>query len=86
MHVVQARNLIGQVVLGEIVPESPVELFVALPPVDEGLSNVLTGHLDLCVPLVARGATSIPMFIAGCVRGTALFNHSCRCRLFCAIR
>ena len=68
MHAVQAHNLIGQVVLGEIVPESPVELFVALPPVDEGLSKVLTSHFDLCVPLVARRATSIPMFIEGCVR------------------
>ena len=54
--------------LGEIVPESPVELFVALPPVDEDLSKVLTSHFDLCVPLVARRATSILVLIEGCVR------------------
>ena len=68
MHAVQACNLIGQVVLDEIVPESPVELFIALPPVDEGPSNILTSHFDLRVALVAWCATSIPMFIEGCVR------------------
>ena len=68
MHAVQARNLIGQVVLAEIVSGSPVELFVALPPVDEGISKVPTSHFDLCVPLVAWRATSIPMIIEGCVR------------------
>ena len=68
MHAVQRRNLIWQVSLGGILPESPVDLFVALPPVDEGLSKVLTSHFYLCVPLVPRRATSIPMFIEGCVR------------------
>ena len=65
---VQACNLIGKVGLDEIVPESPVELFVALPPVDKGPSKVLTSYLDLPVPLVPRRATSIPVFIEGCVR------------------
>ena len=68
MHAVQARNLIGQVVLREIVPESPVKIFPALPPVDEGPWKVLTCCFDLCVPLIARLTTSIPMFIKGCVR------------------
>ena len=71
MHAVQARNLIGQVVLGEIVPEFPVELFIALPPVDEGLSKILISHFDLCVPLASRRASSIPMFIKGCVRSAS---------------
>ena len=68
MDAVQACNLIGQVLLDEIVPESPVELFVALPLVEGGPSKLLTSHFDLLVPLVARRATSIPMFTEGCVR------------------
>ena len=54
--------------LGEIVPESPVELFVAVPPVDKGLSKVLVSHFNLCTPLVARLATGIPMLIERIVR------------------
>ena len=67
MHAVEARNLIGQVLLGEIVSESPVELFVALPPVDKGLLKVLTSNFDIGLPLVAWRATSIPILIGGCV-------------------
>ena len=47
MHAVEARNLIWQVMLGEIVPASPVELFVAVPPVNMGFSKLLASHLDL---------------------------------------
>ena len=50
MHVIQACNLIGQVGLDEIVPESPVELFVVLSPVDKGPWKVLTRNFDLRVP------------------------------------
>ena len=68
MHVVEARNLTGQVMLEEIVPESSVELFVTVPPVDEGLSKVLASHFVLCIPLVAQLATGIPMLIEKSVR------------------
>ena len=60
MHAVQACNLIRQIVLDQIVPESPVELFLALLPVDEGPSKVVTSHFDLRVPLVARRLPAFP--------------------------
>ena len=68
MHAVQACNLIGQVGLDKIVPESPVELFVALPPVDKGPSKVLTNHFDLPVPLVAWCVASVSVLVKGRVR------------------
>ena len=68
MQAVEARFSTGQVILGEIVHESPVELFVAVPLVDGGLSKVLASHFDLCIPLVARLASGIPMLIERCIR------------------
>ena len=68
MHVVESSNLTRQVMFGEVVSESPVELFVVAPPVDEGLSKVLASQFDVCVPLVARLATGIPMLIERSVR------------------
>ena len=68
MPAVQACNLIGQVSLDEVAAESPVELFVALSPVDKGLSKVLTGHFDLGVRLVTWCAASVPVFVEGRVR------------------
>ena len=68
MHAVESSNLIWQVMFGEVVSESPVELFVVAPPVDEGLSKVLASHFDLRIPLVAWLATGIPMLIERCVR------------------
>ena len=71
MHAVESSNLIRQVMLGEVVSEFPVELFVVAPPVDEGLSQVLASHFHLGIPLVARLATGIPMLIERCVRGAS---------------
>ena len=68
MHAVESSNLIRQVIFGELLSESPIEIFVALPPVDKGLSKVLASHFDLCIPLVARLATGIPTLIERCVR------------------
>ena len=68
MHAVESSNLIRQVIFGEILSESPIELFVALPPVDEGLSKVLAIHFDFCIPLVARLASGIPRLIERSVR------------------
>ena len=68
MHAVESSNLILQVMFGEVASQSPIELFVVAPPVDEGLSKVLASHFDLCIPLVARLATGIPMLIERCVR------------------
>ena len=48
--------------------ESPVELFFAVPPVDEGLPKILARYFDLCLPLVPRFATGIPMLIRKCIR------------------
>ena len=68
MHAVESSNFVRQVIFGEILSESPIQLFVALPPVDEGLSKVLAGHFDFCIPLVARLATGIPTLIERRVR------------------
>ena len=68
MHVVESSNLIWQVIFGEILSESPIELFVALSSVDEGLSKVLATHFDPCIPLVAGFATSIARLIERFVR------------------
>ena len=38
MHAVESSNLFRQVMLREILSESPVEFFVVAPPVDEGSS------------------------------------------------
>ena len=68
MHEVQACDLVGQVGLDKIVPESPVQFFVALSPVDKRISKVLTGHFDRHVPLVAWCAAGESAFVEGCVR------------------
>ena len=80
MHAVESSNLIRQVMFGEILSESPIELFVALPPVDEGLSKVVASHFDFSIPLVARLATGVPTLIEGCVRGALhhLVRECCR--------
>ena len=64
MHAVQACDLR----LDEIVPESPVEFFVAFSPVDKGIPKILTGHFDLRVPLVAWSAARGFAFVEGRVR------------------
>ena len=46
MHAVESSNLMRQVIFGEILSESPIELFVAVLPVDEGRSKVLASHFD----------------------------------------
>ena len=71
MHAVESSNLIRQVIFQEILSKSPIELFVALPPVDEGLSKVLASHFDVCIPLVGRLATGMPTLIERCVRCTS---------------
>ena len=63
MHAVESSNLIRQVIFGETLSKSPIELFVAFSPVDEGLSKVLASHFDFCIPLVTRPATGIPTLI-----------------------
>ena len=68
MHAVGSSKLIRQVIFGEILSESPIELFVTVSPVDEGLSKVLASHFDFCIPLVALLATGIPTLIGRCVR------------------
>ena len=68
MHAVESSDLTRQVIFGEILSESPIELFVALSPVDEGRSKVLACQFDFCIPLVARLATGIPTLIERCVR------------------
>ena len=68
MHAVESSNLIRQVMFGEILSESPIEVFVAVSPVDEGRSKVLARHFNFCIPLVARLATDISTLIERCVR------------------
>ena len=68
MHAVGWSNLIQPVMFGEVVSESRLELFVVAPAVNEGLSEVLASHFDLCIPLVARLATGILMLTELCVR------------------
>ena len=63
MHAVESSNLIRQVIFGEILSESPIELFVAVSPVNEGRSKVLASHFNFCIPLVTRLATGIPTLI-----------------------
>ena len=65
MHAVQACNLVGQVGLDEIFPESPVEFFVAFWPFDQGILKILTCHFDLHVPLVAWCAARGSAFVDG---------------------
>ena len=71
MHAVESSNLTRQVIFGEILSESPIELFVAVSPVDEGRPKVLASHFDFCTPLVARLATGICTLIERCVRCAA---------------
>ena len=88
VHAVQACDLVGLVTLHEVVPVSPVKLFIAFLPVDKGPSKILTSHFDLCVQLVAWCAATGSAFIEGSVRrvfalshrGTALSCASCLCR------
>ena len=68
MLAVQACKLGGQVILDQIVPESPVEFFVAFSPVNQGISQILTGHFNLRVPLVAWCAARGSAFVKGRVR------------------
>ena len=68
MHAVESSNWIRQVTFGEILSESPIELFVAVSPVDESLGKVLASQFDSCIPLVARLATGIPTLTERCVR------------------
>ena len=46
MHAVKSSNLDRYVIFGEISSESPIERFVAVPPVEEGLSKVLASHFN----------------------------------------
>ena len=71
MHAVQACNLIGHISLDRIVPESPLEFFVAFWPFDKGISKILTGHFDLRVPLVAWCAARGFVFVEGRVWRTS---------------
>ena len=68
MHAVESSMLTQQVIFGEILSESPIQLFVAVSPVNEGRPEVLASHFDFCIPLVARLATGIPTLIERCVR------------------
>ena len=42
MHAVESSDLTRQVIFGETLSESPIELFVAVSPIDEGRSKVLS--------------------------------------------
>ena len=68
MHAVESSNLTRWVMFGEILSESPIELFVAVSPVDESRSKVLASHFNFCIPLVARLAAGIPKLIERSVR------------------
>ena len=68
MHAVESSNLTRQVIFGEILSESSMELFVAVSPVNEGRSKVLASHFNFCIPVVGRLATGIPTLIERCVR------------------
>ena len=68
MHAVESSNWSRQAIFGEVLSESPIELFVAASPFEEGCSKILASHFDFCVPLVARLATDIPTLIKRCVR------------------
>ena len=68
MHAVESSNLTRRVIFGEISSESPIELFVAVSPVDKGRCKVLASHVDFCIPLAARLATGIPTLIERCMR------------------
>ena len=52
MPAVQSCDLVGQVSLPEVVPESPVEFPVAFLPVNKSRWKILVGHFDLGVPLL----------------------------------
>ena len=68
MHAVESSNLTWQVIFGEILSESPIQLFVAVSPVDKGRSKILASHFDFCIPLVARLASGVPTLIERCVK------------------
>ena len=67
MHAVESSYLTRQAIFGEALSESPIELFVAASPFDEGCSKILASHFDFGIPLVARLATDIPTLIERCV-------------------
>ena len=71
MHAVESSNLTRQAIFGEVLSESPIELFVATSPFHEGRLKVLASQLDFCIPLVARLATDIPTLIERCVRSAS---------------
>ena len=71
MHAVESSNLTRQAIFGEVLSESPIELFVAASPFDEGRWKVLASHFDFCIPLVAQLATNIPTLIDRCVRSAS---------------
>ena len=63
MHAVESSNFIRLAIFGEALSESPIELFVATSPFDEGRLKVLASHFDFCISLVAPLATDIPTLI-----------------------
>ena len=71
MHAVESSNLTRQTIFGEVLSKSPIELFVATSPFDEGRSKVLASHFPFCIPLIARLATDIPTLIERCVRSAS---------------
>ena len=87
MHAVELSNLIRQVILGEILSESPIELFVALPPVNEGRSEVLTSHFRFLYTTGSSGChrhyhahrRMCQRRSASCRKGTVRFNPNCQC-------
>ena len=44
MHAVESSNLTRQAMFGDVLSESPIELFVTASPFDEGRSKVLASH------------------------------------------
>ena len=71
MHAVESSNLTRQGMFGEVLSESPIELFIIMSPCHEGRSKVLTSHFDFCIPLVSRLTTKISTLIERRVRGAS---------------
>ena len=71
MHTIESSNLTLQGIFGEALSESPIELFVATSPFNEGRSKVLASHFDFCVPLLAWLTTDIPTLIERSVRSAS---------------
>ena len=71
--------MIGQVLLLESIPELEIEFLVATSPCDERGSKITTGCFDLGVPLVARCAARVSVFVEGRVGSSSHGLEGKRC-------